>query len=56
MRGAGEAIFDFDFPPGTDMMMGRILAGPRPAEQMEAEMFGRLYHWQEAQSTSHRDR
>jgi hypothetical protein len=49
MRGSGEAIFDFDFPPGTDMI-GKI-----PAEQMEAEMFGRLYHWQEAQSTSNRD-
>jgi hypothetical protein len=54
MRGAGEAIFEFDFPPGTDMI-GRILAGPKPAEQMEAEMFNRLYHWQEAQSTSHKD-
>ncbi|OBT46244.1 hypothetical protein VE00_02284 [Pseudogymnoascus sp. WSF 3629] len=54
MRGAGEAIFEFDFPPGTDMI-GKILEGPKPAEQMEAEMFNRLYHWQEAQFTSHKD-
>ena len=27
MRGAGEPIFEFDFPPGTDMM-GEILGGP----------------------------
>jgi hypothetical protein len=54
MRGAGEAIFEMDFPPGSDMV-GTILAGPKPAEQMEAEMFTRLYHWQEAPSTSHRD-
>ncbi|CUS06624.1 unnamed protein product, partial [Tuber aestivum] len=27
VRGAGEPIFENDFPPGTDMMRG-ILAGP----------------------------
>lgn len=54
MRGAGEPFFNFDFPPGTDMI-GTILAGPKPAEQMEAELFNRLYHWREGQSTSDND-
>jgi hypothetical protein len=44
MRGAGEPSFEFDFPPGTDMM-GEIRGGPRAAERMEAELFGRLYHY-----------
>ncbi|OJJ41988.1 hypothetical protein ASPZODRAFT_78109 [Penicilliopsis zonata CBS 506.65] len=42
MRGAGEPSFEFDFPPGTDMM-GEIRQGPRPEERMEAELFNRLY-------------
>ncbi|KAM5434655.1 hypothetical protein MferCBS31731_006600 [Microsporum ferrugineum] len=42
MRGAGEPSFEFDFPPGTDMV-GLIREGPLPAERMEAELFGRLY-------------
>ena len=41
MRGAGEPIFETDFPPGTDMM-GEILSGPMAAERMEFELFGRL--------------
>lgn len=49
MRGPGEASFEFDFPPGTDMM-GEIQKGPQPAARMEAEMFNRLYGWQEAQT------
>ncbi|KAK9235306.1 HNH endonuclease-domain-containing protein [Lipomyces kononenkoae] len=46
MRGAGEPVFEFDFPPGTDMV-GEIRSGPEPAKRMEAELFSRLdgiYH------------
>lgn len=46
MRGEDEASFEFDFPPGTDMM-GEIQKGPQPAARMEAELFNRLYGWQE---------
>jgi HNH endonuclease len=42
MRGAGEPIFEFDFPPGSDMV-GTILNGPMAAERMEAELFTRMY-------------
>ena len=41
MKGAGEPIFEHDFPPGSDMI-GHILRGPRAAERMEYELFGRL--------------
>ena len=41
MKGAGEPIFEHDFPPGSDMM-GQILRGPRAADRMEFELFGRL--------------
>ena len=41
MKSAGEPIFEHDFPPGSDMM-GEILRGPRAAERMEFELFGRL--------------
>ena len=41
MRGAGEPIFEHDFPPGSDIV-GDILRGPRPAERMEFELFTRL--------------
>jgi hypothetical protein len=41
MKGAGEPIFEHDFPPGSDMM-GEILRGPRAADRMEFELFGRL--------------
>jgi hypothetical protein len=41
MKGAGEPIFEHDFPPGSDMM-GQILRGPRAAGRMEFELFSRL--------------
>ncbi|KAM5439752.1 hypothetical protein MferCBS31731_004162 [Microsporum ferrugineum] len=46
MRGAGEVIFEHDFPPGTDML-GEIRQAPMAAERMEAELFGRLYGYGE---------
>ncbi|KAJ5151579.1 hypothetical protein N7492_009874 [Penicillium capsulatum] len=41
MKGAGEPIFEHDFPPGTDMVK-EILEGPLPARRMELELFARL--------------
>lgn len=41
MRGAGEPIFEHDFPPGADMV-GEILDGPMPAKRMQFELFSRL--------------
>ncbi|KAH0547708.1 hypothetical protein FGG08_000197 [Glutinoglossum americanum] len=41
MRGAGEPIFEYDFPPGSDVM-GEITSGPKAAEWMEFELFSRL--------------
>lgn len=41
MRGAGEPIFENDFPPGTDMA-GEIRDGPKAAERMEFELFSRF--------------
>ncbi|MCJ1243591.1 hypothetical protein MMC30_000788 [Trapelia coarctata] len=41
MRGAGEPIFESDFPPGSDIM-GEIMSGPKAAELMEFELFSRL--------------
>ncbi|OKO99323.1 hypothetical protein PENSUB_8710 [Penicillium subrubescens] len=41
MKGAGEPIFEHDFPPGTEVV-GEILIGPLPAERMELELFSRL--------------
>ena len=41
MRGAGEPIFENDFPPGSDMV-GEVLGGPKAAERMEFELFSRL--------------
>ena len=41
MRGAGEPAFEFDFPPGSDIM-GEILSGPRAGEVMEFELFSRF--------------
>jgi hypothetical protein len=41
MKGAGEPVFEHDFPPGSDIV-GNILIGPKAAERMEAELFGRL--------------
>ena len=42
MRGTGEPLFEFDFPPGSDIM-GEIQQGPQAEERMEAELFGRLH-------------
>jgi len=55
IRGAGETSFEFDFPPGTDMM-GEIQEGPQPAQRMEAELFTRLYGWREVQSPDSEDK
>jgi len=41
MKGAGEPCFETDFPPGSDML-GQIMIGPKAAERMEFEIFGRL--------------
>jgi hypothetical protein len=41
MKGAGEPIFEQDFPPGSDIM-GIILAGPKAAERMQFELFDRF--------------
>ena len=37
MRGAGEPIFECDYPPGSDM--GEITSGPYRAELMEFQLF-----------------
>jgi len=41
MRGAGEPIFEHDFPPGTDMV-GEIRDGPYARERFEMEIAARL--------------
>ena len=41
MRGAGEPIFEHDFPPGSDIV-GDILEGPQSVQRMEFELFSRL--------------
>lgn len=41
VRGAGEPVFEHDFPPGTDMV-GEILAGPYGKERFEIELQNRL--------------
>jgi len=41
MKGQGEAYFETDFPPGSDVM-GEIMSGPKTATRMEFELFGRL--------------
>jgi hypothetical protein len=41
MRGAGEPIFEHDFPPGSDIV-GDIFQGPKAGERMEFEIFSRL--------------
>lgn len=41
IRGAGEHIFEHDFPLGSDMV-GDILRGPKAGERMEFELFSRL--------------
>lgn len=49
MRGAGEPVFEADFPPGSDMA-GEIRRGPKAAERMEFEMFARLADFVEGES------
>ena len=34
-------VFEHDYPPGSDIV-GDILSGPKAAERMEFEIFGRL--------------
>lgn len=41
MRGAGEPVFETDFPPGSDIA-GEIRRGPKAVERMEFELFARL--------------
>ncbi|KAG0641783.1 HNH endonuclease-domain-containing protein [Tuber brumale] len=41
VRGAGEPIFEHDFPSGTDIL-GEILAGPYARERFELEIAARL--------------
>jgi hypothetical protein len=41
MRGAGEAIFETDFPPGTDQM-ATLRDEPYGKERLEMEMLSRL--------------
>ncbi|KAG0137473.1 hypothetical protein HOY82DRAFT_547598 [Tuber indicum] len=41
MKGTGEPCFEADFPSGSDMM-GQIRRGPKAAERMEFELFGRF--------------
>jgi len=42
MRGAGEPVFEHDFPPGCSDIMGSILQGPKAGERMEFELFSRM--------------
>lgn len=41
MRGAGEPIFETDFPPGTDMM-GTLRSEPYAKDRLEMEFESRL--------------
>lgn len=41
MKGAGEPVFEHDFPPGSDII-GDILRGPMAADRMEFELFSRF--------------
>jgi len=41
MRGVGEACFETDFPPGSDMI-GEIMRSAKAAERMEFELFTRF--------------
>ena len=41
MRGAGEPVFEHDFPPGTDMVK-EISEGPCAKERFELEVSARL--------------
>jgi hypothetical protein len=41
MKGGGMPVFEFDFPPGSDIL-GDIRDGPMAAQRMEFELFNRL--------------
>jgi len=41
MKGAGEPVYEHDFPSGSDIV-GSILKGPKAARRMEFELFSRL--------------
>jgi hypothetical protein len=41
IKGAGEPVFEHDFPPGSDIV-GDILKGSKAAKRMEFELFSRL--------------
>ena len=41
MKGAGEPVFEHDFPPGSNIASS-ILKGPKAARRMEFELFSRL--------------
>lgn len=41
MRGAGEPVFEHDFPPGTDIMK-ELREGPMARERFELELSSRL--------------
>jgi len=54
LRGAGEPIFEHDFPPGHDMA-GEILAGPYGQERFELEIASRLRGFRKDNRSCHRD-
>ncbi|KAL1869749.1 hypothetical protein Plec18167_007673 [Paecilomyces lecythidis] len=54
MRGAGEPVWEHDFPPGSDMM-GEIRRGPLPGLRMESELFARLGSYDRAASEDDSD-
>lgn len=41
MKGAGDPVFETDFPPGTDMIAD-IREGPASKQRFEMEMASRL--------------
>ncbi|KAE8442238.1 hypothetical protein EG329_003709 [Mollisiaceae sp. DMI_Dod_QoI] len=41
IKGAGEPVFEHDFPPGSDIVSD-ILKGPKAVKRMEFELFSRL--------------
>ena len=41
MRGQAEPLFEYDFPPSSDMI-GEIMDGPKAGERIEFELFTRL--------------
>ena len=41
MRGQAELLFEYDFPPGSDII-GEIIGGQKAGERVELELFARL--------------